>query len=159
MYLAAPQNPFWDSERVQHRICPLLGDHTDDLTGLAPQTLSPNPKPSILHPNVYFPKSDPCALQLQDYIYLPKDFVEKTLAFHFDHPEAVLSYPEKRFIAPPSLVNSAKIRLSPLLLCEGQGSGFSVQRSAISVQRSTFSVHRFRRIGFVIGFGCDDLRL
>jgi glycosyltransferase involved in cell wall biosynthesis len=42
---------------------------------------------------------------LQDNIYLPNIFVEKTLRFHADNPNALVSYPEMRFIAPPSHVD------------------------------------------------------
>jgi glycosyltransferase involved in cell wall biosynthesis len=42
---------------------------------------------------------------LQDYIYLPADFVEKTLSFHAEHDYSLLSYPEYRFSAPDGFVD------------------------------------------------------
>lgn len=42
---------------------------------------------------------------LQDNIYLPNFFVEKTLMFYADNPEALISYPELRFVAPDNHVN------------------------------------------------------
>lgn len=58
---------------------------------------------------------------LQDNIYLPPDFVERTLAFHRDQPLSLLSYPEARFAAPPGLLLSSALRsdilpLTPKLL-------------------------------------------
>lgn len=47
---------------------------------------------------------------LQDNIYLPSDFVERTLAFHRDKPLSLLSYPEARFAAPPGLVLPSALR-------------------------------------------------
>ena len=44
---------------------------------------------------------------LQDNIYLPDFFVEKTLAFHADNPFALISYPELRFVAPDNHVDVA----------------------------------------------------
>eukprot|EP00960_Hanusia_phi_P019368 571734-Hanusia_phi.AAC.1 len=46
---------------------------------------------------------------LQDNIFLPADFVEKTLSFHSQHPHSLLSYPERRYVAAPSIVNSSYI--------------------------------------------------
>jgi hypothetical protein len=46
---------------------------------------------------------------LQDNIYIPPDFVERTLAFHRDRPLSLLSYPEARFAAPPGLVLSSAL--------------------------------------------------
>jgi hypothetical protein len=42
---------------------------------------------------------------LQDNIYLPDFFVEKTLAFHADNPVGLISYPELRFVAPEGHVD------------------------------------------------------
>ncbi len=42
---------------------------------------------------------------LQDYIYVPSDFVQKTLAFHAEHDYSLLSYPEYRFSAPQGLLD------------------------------------------------------
>jgi len=42
---------------------------------------------------------------LQDNIYLPDFFVEKTLAFHAHNPVGLISYPELRFVAPEGHVD------------------------------------------------------
>jgi len=46
---------------------------------------------------------------LQDNIYVPADFVAKSLAFHANHPRALLSYPEQRFRAPAGVLNASRL--------------------------------------------------
>jgi hypothetical protein len=47
---------------------------------------------------------------LHHHVFLPPDFVERTLRFHAQQPHAVLSHPEHRFSAPRAMLDPSLLR-------------------------------------------------